>query len=139
MRFISASIVALFVVFLGGMVSPVFAEPRIHQSTSSPSDARFEIVQSPLSAKWTFRLNRYTGQVYQLAETPRGRLAWIGMIAIPFPQLSSKHKQKPSFVIFSSGLTVRDTFLLDSETGRTWVLRSSPSDSGLSVWQSFKE
>ena len=30
----------------------------IHQHTVAPSNARFEIVQSELAAKWTFRLDR---------------------------------------------------------------------------------
>ena len=34
-----------------------------HQYTSLPSAARFEILQSSLAAKWTFRLDRYYGRV----------------------------------------------------------------------------
>ena len=37
-----------------------------HQTTTPPSDHRFEIIQSQLAAKWTFRLDRFTGQVSQL-------------------------------------------------------------------------
>ena len=32
-----------------------------HQSTTQPTDGRFEIVQSPIAAKWTFRLDRTEG------------------------------------------------------------------------------
>ncbi len=38
----------------------------IHQQTTTPVGARFEIVQSELAAKWTFRLDRFTGRVSQL-------------------------------------------------------------------------
>ena len=41
---------------------------NILESTLQPADGRFEIVQSPLAAKWTFRLDRHTGQVDQLVK-----------------------------------------------------------------------
>ena len=47
-------------------------EVNIHESTLQPADGRFEIVQSPLAAKWTFRLDRHTGQVDQLVKSYSG-------------------------------------------------------------------
>lgn len=120
MRFISASVVALFVVFLGGMVSSVFAEPRIHQSTSSPPDARFEIIQSPISAKWTFLLGRFTGQSFQLVKTDVGN-AWLSVPSQDPPKPSGP--MKPRYAIFTSRLAARYTFMLNADTGRTWVCR----------------
>ena len=91
-----------------------------HEKTALPSDVRYEIVQSPLAARWTFRLDRYTGLVYQLAETVNGDLTWQEMIvgglySIPKPN-------KPRFVIFCSGVAARFTFLMDTDTGQTWQL-----------------
>ena len=47
----------------------------VHQQTVAPINARFEIVQSELAAKWTFRLDRFTGRIAQLVQTRDGRVA----------------------------------------------------------------
>ena len=91
----------------------------IHRATTSPSDARFEIIQSQLAAKWTFRLDRYTGHVRQLVKTQDGGSAWQAMSVEGLPELLRPNK--PRFVIFTSGLAARHTFLMDTETGNTWV------------------
>ena len=91
----------------------------IHRATTPPSDARFEIVQSQLVAKWTFQLDRYTGHVRQLVKTQDGGSAWQVMFVAGLPELS--RPDKPRFVIFTSGLAARHTFLMDTETGKTWV------------------
>ena len=134
MRFISSCVVALFVIFLSIIVSPVFAQQKIHQSTSLPPDARFEIIQSPLAAKWTFRLDRFTGRVFQLVKTQEDGVAWQPMPNSRSPQLSNP--MKPRFVIFTSGLAARHTFLVDSYTGQTWILKLFL---GIVGWQPFKE
>ena len=53
---------------------------NVHQSTTQPPDGRFEIVQSPQAAKWTFRLDGHRGNVDQLVETQDGALTWQGRI-----------------------------------------------------------
>jgi len=49
--------------------------PPHSSSTISPSD-RFEIIQSHLAAKWTFRLDRMCGFVSQLVKTSNDGTAW---------------------------------------------------------------
>ena len=97
----------LFLFVLCASASTAFAlDAATHQMTTLPSDARHEIVQSPLAAQWTFRLDRYTGQVYQLVKTANDDFAWqpmpiVGYYDIPKPN-------RPRFVIFNSG--TRGTF-----------------------------
>lgn len=98
------------------------SDTATHQTTTLPPGARYEIVQSPLAAKFTFRLDRYTGQVYQLVKTQDGDLTWQVMLIEE--QYDVPNPNRPRFVIFSSGLAVRYTFLMDSDTGQTWVLES---------------
>jgi len=113
----------------------------IHQQTSTPSNARFEIVQSELAAKWTFRLDRFTGHVSQLVKVKEGENAWedmqvMGLSRIPAPA-------RARFQIFTSGLAARHTYLIDTDTGKTWVLVSSKgsnpdgSEYESSAWQPF--
>jgi hypothetical protein len=114
-----------------------------HQMTAVPSDARFEIIQSQLAAKWTFRLDRYTGNVYQLVRTQSDGLAWEQMPVQGLPKIGNP--TKPRFILFTSGIAARHTFLMDSNTGKTWVLTSvevpiaEGKTSTINVWKPFEE
>ncbi len=94
------------------------APPRAQ--TAAPDTARFEIVQSPLVVRWTFRLDKYTGKVWQLVKTKDDDLDWDSMPVVDLP--SSPSVAKVRYQIFASGIIVRNTLLLNIETGQTWVL-----------------
>ncbi len=47
-----------------------------HQFSSAPDTSRLEIVQSDMGARYTFRIDKYTGEVYQLVKTYNDDLAW---------------------------------------------------------------
>jgi len=91
-----------------------------HQKTSSIPGARFEILQSPLVARWTFRLDRYTGRVWQLVRTKEDDNTWEEMQV--YELVKPQSATRPRFQLFTSGLAARHTFLLDTDTGRTWVV-----------------
>ena len=123
MRLAASSVMALFVFVLCSLANIAFARSDVsyvHQTTTPPLDARFEIVQSQLAAKWTFRLDRYTGYIHQLVKTPDGGNAWEPMLVQGISEISNPGR--PRFVIFTSGLAARHTFLIDSDTGQTWTL-----------------
>ncbi len=111
----------LFLLVSCALANTAFAQLDVatHQTTTLPSDARYEIVQSQLAAKYTFRLDRYTGKVHQLVKTENDDFAWEAMLVEGHDALYPK---RPRFVIFSSGIAARFTFLMDSDTGQTWVL-----------------
>lgn len=115
-----------------------------HQRTSAIPSARFEIVQSPLAARWTFRLDRYTGQVWQLVSTADSGQAWQEMFVAQALVLPSP--TKPRFQIFTSGIAARHTFMLDADTGRTWQLKTqkvklqnSVKEEEVNVWEPFAQ
>ncbi|NUU04233.1 hypothetical protein [Herbaspirillum robiniae] len=114
-----------------------------HQLTNAVPNARYEIVQSPMAARWTFKLDRHTGGVWQLVATSDNGLTWEGMVVVQPPTVNSP--SKPRFQLFTSGIAARYTFLLDTETGRTWQLTAqkfTPKDSSqeteINVWQPFQ-
>lgn len=113
--------------------------PSVHQMTTTPENARFEIVQSPLAAKWTFRLDRYTGNVGQLVNTASGGAAWESMTVIGLPKVDGT--SGPRFILLTSGLAARFTFLMDTQSGRTWELTSvgKGSSDPETVWQPFDQ
>lgn len=92
-----------------------------HQRSDSPADARFEIVQSPLVARGTFKLDKYTGTVSVLIQTQAGRFGWQVMHRAEHP-LDKTIPGKVNYQIFSSALTAKATFLVNVNTGASWVL-----------------
>lgn len=112
-----------------------------HQFTSPPSAARFEIVQSQIAAKWTFRLDRYSGRIWQLVKTNDDDNAWEEMPVIGLPK--GQPATRPHFQIFTSGLAARHTLLIDNDSGETWVLitgkrkAKNRAEYEVNVWQAF--
>jgi hypothetical protein len=91
-----------------------------HSSSTLAPNARYEIVQSHLAAKWTFRFDRVCGFVSQLVKTPDGGAAWEAMLIEKRPKCvedSVSHYQ-----LFASSLAARHTFLMNTDTGTSWVL-----------------
>lgn len=114
---------SLWVIAAGFMLAvPVVARGDItlHQSTAVDPDSRYEIVQSQLAARWTFKLDRYTGEVMQLLLNKEKANIWEKVLVQDLVKI--KNPAKPRFQIFTSGLAARHTFLLDTVTGKTWTL-----------------
>ncbi|MBI4650581.1 hypothetical protein HY745_04700 [Candidatus Desantisbacteria bacterium] len=113
-----------------------------HQQTSSVPGARYEIVQSPLAAKWTFHLDGNTSRVWHLVKTKNEDVTWELMTIYEAPKIDSPVNAR--FQIFTSGLAARHTFLLDTETGMTWQIVSQKkknedgSECEVSAWQPFE-
>ena len=51
----------------------------IHNSSTLGPASRYEIVQSSLAAKWTFRLDKVCGNVSQLVSTTKDAMTWESM------------------------------------------------------------
>ena len=117
----SISLVVLLTLFsLCAHAQDLQTSPRAQ--TTVPDTARYEIVQSPIMVKWTFRLDKYTGRVWQLVKTKDDDYAWESMPVVGLPKSPIDFKVR--YQIFASGIVVRSTFLLNVETGKTWVLTS---------------
>lgn len=113
-----------------------------HTSSTIPQSARYEIVQSHLAAKWTFRLDRFCGKVAQLVSTKSGGMAWEDMYIEGWVGCGSVGKGeylKPKFQLFSSSLAAKHTFLMDSDNGKTWILVSKTETDGTDTysWEYF--
>jgi hypothetical protein len=113
--------------------------PAATRETEASSTSRFRIIQSDLAVRITFRLDRYTGAVSQIVKDNSGSTAWQAMDILPRP--SVKLPDHPRFQIFTSGMAVKFTFLLDNDTGTTWQLcqttekQADGSDLTVEGWQ----
>src|SRR5262245_55244528 len=137
-------------VLLAGLIilftTPLLAQDPpsdIHQQTTPPANARFEIVQSELLARLTFRLDRFTGRVAQLVRTDDDGSAWEDTEVKGLPSLAQPARAR--FQLFTSGLAARHTFLIDTENGKTWIVvtrkvkRADGTVYDLSLWEPFPE
>ncbi len=115
----------------------VAQDARAPQQTAAPAESRFEIVQSELAVKFTARLDKYTGITYQLVEKANGDLTWKLIKREEHPGDTSKIPGKVSYQIFTSGLTLKSTFLINVNTGATWQLVSDAKDEELS-WRPIR-
>ena len=113
------------------------------QYTSPVPSSRFEVMQSPLAAKWTFRLDKYAGRVWQLVRTKDDESSWEEMPV--YDSLKVQAPTRPRFQLFTSGLAARHTFLIDTDSGKTWVLvtgkrkNKNGSEYEVTGWQPFAE
>jgi hypothetical protein len=137
---------ALIAVAVGVFSVHVLAQDQpsnIHQQTTAPANARFEIVQSELAVKWTFRLDRFAGRVAQLVKTKEDDVAWERMEVVGLPAIPTPTRAR--FQLFTSGLAARNTFLIDTDTGKSWVMvsakRKNPdgTEYDLTIWDGFAE
>ncbi|HTR78201.1 MAG TPA: hypothetical protein VMH39_08830 [Gemmatimonadaceae bacterium] len=106
-------------------VMPVDFHP--HESTALPEDARFEIIQSSIAAKLTLRLDRFSGEVDQMVSRPDSSIGWQAVPREVNPVRDQEIVGRANYQIFSSGITIRFTFLINSNTGATWQLYEDPN------------
>lgn len=139
----TATGVLLLFCALNAAAADVDVSVQSHQFTTTPPGARYEVLQSTIAARWTFRLDRYAGRVWQLVRTNDDDNTWEEMRVLARPQLQAP--TRPRFQLFTSGLAARHTFLFDTDTGKTWLVvtgkRKEPdgSETEYNVWQPFAE
>ncbi len=109
-------------------------ETNRSQSSSSPETSRFEIIQSELAAKITLKIDKYTGNVFQLVTGIKG-LSWE-LITAEKHSADETATNKVNYQVFTSGLAVRMTYLINVNTGASWKL-SEDSEIGI-FWKALK-
>jgi len=102
-----------------GLAAPLAAQRSAPSASTPPVEARYEIVQSPLNLRDTFRLDRWSGRTDLLVEQDTKALVWR---AVPFRDPPTVTPSGPRFQITVSGVSAKGTYLIDTVTGRTWVL-----------------
>ena len=102
------------------------AENQSSVSTTLGANARYEIVQSELAAKVTLRVDRVCGNVYQMVATTGGDNLWQLIPMANKPTCPADGRIR--YQLFSSGLSVRYTYLMNTDSGATWKLVADAQD-----------
>ncbi len=102
-------------------------ENATSQSSSVPDSARFELIQSPLLAKLTFRLDRFTGDTWQFVSTKDKSYTWERIKRIA-AQNDVKVPGKVNYQIFLSGIRAQVTVLMNTNTGTSWNIAEDPKE-----------
>ena len=89
------------------------AAPTVEQNTSSSisvNSPRYMIVQSPLAARLTFKLDTYLGNVYQLRVSSTGEDIWERVIRMPGITEDTQLSNTSNYCLFLSTIANRYTF-----------------------------
>ena len=107
------------------LLIPVLCNAQSTQAdvTKVTDNARFVIVQSTIAVKLTFKLDTYSGFVYLLVADNDSKYSWQLMHIEGIPKADTYNLNTRNYSLFVSPLGVRYTFLMNTNTGATWMLK----------------
>lgn len=116
-------IVCFLLTSIGSMAQ---LDTRTSVSTSQIG-GRYEIIQSPIARKFTFKLDKFGGYVWQLVMADDNTFAWQPVAILNmYQKYPDNDKNKDiTYQIFIGGTSVQDCILMNIKTGDTWQLKYS--------------
>lgn len=110
-----------FVIFLLMFLSVrMFAVDGVGSVSTSQTGGRYEIIQSNIKRSLYFKLDKFTGDVYQFVSTSDGGYTWQ-KINVEGKGLGSLNKSI-TYQLFMGGMMAADCILLNIVTGETFML-----------------
>lgn len=110
-----------FVIFLLMLLSVrMFAVDGVGSVSTSQTGGRYEIIQSNIKRSLYFKLDKFTGDVYQFVSTSDGGYTWQ-KINVEGKGLGSLNKSI-TYQLFMGGMMAADCILLNIVTGETFML-----------------
>jgi len=110
-----------FVIFLLMLLSVrMFAVDVVGSVSTSQTGGRYEIIQSNIKRSLFFKLDKFTGDVYQFVSTSDGGYTWQ-KISVEGKRLGSLNKSI-TYQLFMGGMMAADCILLNIVTGETFML-----------------
>lgn len=108
---------------------------EISLKSTSP---RYQIVQSPIAAKGTYKVDTYKGNVYQLVVDNNDNETWQQLTRTGHINNDNKIDGQRNYEIFLSSIAMRFTYLINLNTGATWQLVEDP-DTKETFFSSIRE
>lgn len=96
-------------------------DKKYNSISTSFSGGRFEFVMSDLVASNSFKIDKYTGNVYQLVKRNDDSLTWE-LLLRESSDNDRRFDNKINYQLYMSGMAVRFCYLLNTNTGITWQL-----------------
>lgn len=109
-------------------------ETAAQVSSPVPEGARYSVVQSQLAARWTFKLDKQTGDSFQLMENERHEPTWKLLPRQTHPGDKLLPGQV-NYQIVISGLSATQIVLLNVNSGASWLLRETSNGN---AWVAFE-
>jgi len=112
-------ILLLFILF---SCTNIYSQLQNYQATTtSQVGGRYEIIQSQIKRSNTFKLDKFTGKVYMFVSTKDDWYTWQEVYKGNV-ELDKVIPEKINYQIFMGGIAAKDCFLININTGVTWML-----------------
>ena len=110
-------LITLFVI----ITSDILAQSDNHHQMTSTNQtgARYEIIQSAVGTWATFKLDKYTGNIYHLDRNSSSDEIWW-KIDVQDLDKEDIYNNQINFQLILSGIDIRECFLLNIHNGNTW-------------------
>jgi hypothetical protein len=93
-----------------------------HERSSAPDESRYQLVQSTLVARATYRIDKVLGRVDQIVMREDSTITWQRMPRLEHPSGDPQVASRVNYQLFLSGIANRHTFLMNLHNGATWQL-----------------
>lgn len=104
------------------------AELNKTQEISLKANApRYQIVQSSIAARGTYKVDTYEGKVYQLVVDRSNNETWELLKRTGNYDNDNQVSGQRNYEIFLSTIAMRFTYLINLNTGATWQLVQDPN------------
>lgn len=105
----------IYILFFSLYFTTAFGIDVTENNTSS-LDRRYHIIQSSIAVKDTFRIDTYTGTIWELVLNKDKKQTWQKVIVIG----TRPAYQKPTYQVFLSGMKRSTNTMIDTATGNTF-------------------
>ena len=89
--------------------------------TTNTTSGRFEIVQSKLLRSLTFKLDKYTGNIFMYDETISDSTVWFQIPREIIETDTVPCENQINYQLYLGGYIARDCFLINLNNGLTWT------------------
>ncbi len=113
----------LFIFFVCAFFSiNLFAVETEGYVITSQTGGRYEIIQSNIKRSLLFRLDKYTGDVFQFVKTESEAFPYLWQKIEIIGNREGDAPNTINYQLFLGGISAADCFLLNINTGRTFKL-----------------
>lgn len=113
--------------------STIAQDTERHSQSTSLVGGRYEIIMSDKAAKYSFRIDKFRGDVYLLVNTDKGEIGWEKM-HVEASLFDPNSSDSINYQLYMSGIASKYTFLMNVNTGTTWQLVEDTSNKKNSVY-----